>query len=497
MPRLSLLDFGFLITETTESPKHVAALMLFELPADAPPSFTEDLVQQYLTSEVGAPFNQRVKSPLFGLPETVRDQKLDLEYHVRHSGLPKPGTMDQLLHLVSRLHSRRLDRNRPLWEFHVIEGVEGGRFALYIKMHHALIDGASAVRKMAACLSDSAEDRTLRPFWVEEPGSHKKRRRRGPPPGPAQKLLKLASMVGDQAKAVPELYGSFLKGGLEQLGVREGSAMPLPFTAPRTPLNVPVTAARRTAVTTLSLARVKAVAEAADATVNDVLLSVADGALERYLERGSAAPDRPLICQMPMSVRREGDTRVGNQITIVLVKMADPSSSPLRRLQQIRGSTSAVKEEVRGMSREAVTDLMLVTQGMAEAVEKLKLADTLLPLANFLVSNVPGPKEPLYLAGAPLLAVYPLSTLPPGLSVNFTIHTYMGNMDVGIISDRDAIPDLDVIPGLMQEVFEQLETETKALAAKADKPKAKPRSRTRKTTKATAAKDEGDRQSAA
>jgi WS/DGAT/MGAT family acyltransferase len=452
------------LAESSESPKHVAALIVFDPPTDYQGNFVADLFHEMLRLPPGPPFDQKIKPGLLTLPRWITDTHMDLEYHLRHAALPQPGTLEELMTLVSRLHARLLDRDRPLWECYLIEGLEGGRFAIYAKLHHAFMDGATGVMLMQSMLGKSPEEKMPRAFW-EASRKHPGKPRRVP--DPLEQILDAATVLRDQAKAIPELSRALLKMAMQSLGLRQ-SRIPVPFMAPRSPLNAPITAARRVATATLSLQRIKRVGKSLDATVNDVVLAVVDSALNRYLRQKKALPDKPLVAQMPVSLRREGDTRGGNQITILLVSLGSRDAGPVQRLQEIKASSAQVKQDTRALSSAAITDYMILTQGAALALDVLGLSQQLPPLANVLVSNVPGPSAPLYLNGATVVALYPLSTLPPGLSLNVTVFTYNGAMNFGLVADRYAIPELAHLADLLTESFENLE-------AAAGKPASKPR----------------------
>jgi diacylglycerol O-acyltransferase len=467
MKKLSPMDYAFLALESPESPMHVTALQIFEIPKGYRGNFAADLVNEMLERrEVGPPLNYKLKPALIGLPSWEELEYVDLEYHVRHSALPKPGTMRELWHLVSRLTSRLLDRHRPMWELHVIEGLEGNRFALYIKMHHAFIDGATGVRMMQAMLSESPEDTEVRGLW--EPRETTKRPRR-PPASPLAQLVKTVQGVQGQLKTVPELAGLVLRRGLQLSGVRPGY-LAAPFTAPRTPFNAPLGVARRNAGVSLPLARMKAVGKSVGATLNEVLLTTVDSAFNRYLRERGVLPDRPLVAETAMDLRKPGvESKGGNVVAILFVNLGQPDADPISRLRQVHKSSKATKEEAQNISPGAMMSFSLIPQFAAQVADKLGIAQELPPIANILVSNVKGLSKPYYLKGAQLQTTFTAPPIAPGMAMTIITCSYMDSIDVGMSSDRDAVPGLEQLAEYIGEAFEELEAAASAKQAGASK----------------------------
>jgi WS/DGAT/MGAT family acyltransferase len=452
MSRVSLTDYAFLLTETEDSPRHVAGIQIYEPPADYSGDFVADLHAGLLTRPVHAPFDRRLRISATGGPQWIRDPNFDVEYHVRRSALPAPGSREQLADLTSRLHSFLLDRDRPLWEFHIIEGLEGGRFALYTKIHHAYCDGATLTRMLSGTLSQDPDNRELRAYW-EAPDAE------SPRESPRGLLSALAETAGGVRKGIGtgiELSRLFTRMGMEKLGLAHGG-LDVPFTAPRTLLNGELTRARRVAGTRIELDRIKAVAKATETTVNDVVVTVADTALRHYMESRGQKIEKPLVAQLPVNLRRESDTRVTNVVAILPVRLAGASPNPVRRLRQVSRSTSELKGSLAGLSQGAVITYTLLIQGAAQLGELLGLNNYIPPLGNILISNLPGPRQPLYLRGARMLEIYPISTIPPGMTMNITVFSYDGQMFFGMIAGYDAIPGLDGLPGMLADAMSDLE----------------------------------------
>jgi WS/DGAT/MGAT family acyltransferase len=451
MPSLSYYDYAFLLTETADSPKHVAGLQTFRPPEGYDGDFVADLVAALRERPAGPPFTFKLKGSLLGKPEWVEDENFDLDYHLRQARLPRPGNRKQLMELVSRLHAVLLDRQRPLWEIHIIDGLDDGCFAIYVKIHHSYCDGATLVRMMLETLNTSADDRRLRANW--EPtgaatfsGKHA---------GLAARIEQGVGLLRRTVTTALDLGGMAGRMALQRLGMQPGQ-LPVPFTAPRTGLNSVVTRARRAAVGQLPLDELKAISRATDTTLNDVIVTICDMALTRYLRNHDHAPPAPLVAQMPMDLRRDGNDRLGNQVAILPVTLGRAGQDPLRRLKSISRSAAEVKEGASAMSPDAVSVYTLAMQGIAQASELLGVAESLPPLGNILISNVPGPRVPLFMWGARMINSYPLSAIPPGLSMNITVFSYDGKLDIGLISGYDAIPNIEALPDYLQEAFEAL-----------------------------------------
>jgi WS/DGAT/MGAT family acyltransferase len=439
---MSPTDSMFLIPESREQPMHVGSLQLFELPPGADRSLIRETYEQLLTATDIAPlFRRRPKRSITTLGQWAweEDDDVDLEHHVRHSALPEPGRVRELLALTSRLHQTLLDRQRPLWEMHVIEGLEGDRFAVYTKLHHAVMDGVSGLRLLQRTLSTSPDERNAKSFW--EP-----RRRHQP------KLSSggggVLALPGLAARGVGDLVGltpTVLR--VAQQVLREQSAV-LPLQAPRSMLNVPITGARRFAAQSWPMEQIRAVARAGGATVNDVVLAMTAGALRAYLLELDALPDDPLVAMTPVSLRRadsddSADAGGGNSVGTILCSLATDVADAGDRLAAINRSMRQGKELFSGLN-----------QVQASAVSAVMMAPLLLSLVpggvsrlfpppyNLVISNVPGPTQPLYWNGARLQGVYPLSIPFTGQALNVTVTSYAGSMEFGLIGCRRSVPHL-------------------------------------------------------
>lgn len=438
--KLSALDLAFLALEKQTTPVNVASLAIFQIPKSYTGNFTRDLLDKLEVQPAGPPFNQKLSNVSSAkLPSWTTDQHFDIHYHVRHSALPKPGRMTDLLELASRLHSRLLDRERPLWEFHLIEGLESNRFALYMKMHHAAIDGMGGIELMEACLGLSASDEVRAP-WVGLDDKHKIRTQNNISLG--EKTVKFALQVKARASMVQDLSKIFLGQGLKATGISKNTS-PIPFTAPKSIFNVPITGARRFAIKTLSLSELKAIGKQANATVNDIVLALCSGALRKYMLDKDALPKKSLIASVPVSVRQVN--RSGNQITYVAANLATNEPDTMTRLEKIGTSTKDAKKEIGTVSSDAATSFAVIAQGLVAVTNQLNMTNLLPPAANITISNVPGPRQPLYFGQAKLEASYPLSVLIDGQSLNITVVSYCDSIDFGLMACRDTIADVEKI----------------------------------------------------
>jgi diacylglycerol O-acyltransferase len=447
--KLSALDLAFLSLEKQTTPVNVASLAIFEIPKGYKGNFPRDLLDKLEVQPAGPPFNQKLSSVNTAkLPSWITDENFDIHYHVRHSALPKPGTLDDLLELASRLHSRLLDRERPLWEFHLIEGLENNKFALYMKMHHAAIDGMGGIELMEECFSLAASDQVRAP-WVGMKNYYKNSTHTSKSLG--QKTASFAAEVKGTANLVQDLSKLFWGQGLKATGISNNSS-PVPFTAPKSIFNVPITGARRFAVKSLALSDIKALGKQANATVNDIVLALCSGALRKYMVEKSALPSKSLIASVPVSVRQVN--RSGNQITYVSANLATNEPDTMTRLAKIGTSTKDAKQEIGAVSSDAATSFAVIAQGLVAVMNQLNMTNLLPPAANVTISNVPGPRQPLYFGQAKLEATYPLSVLIDGQSLNITVVSYCDRIDFGLMACRDTIPDVGKIADYIDDAMD-------------------------------------------
>ncbi|MBK7313344.1 WS/DGAT/MGAT family O-acyltransferase [Candidatus Aalborgicola defluviihabitans] len=461
MHALSPTDSAFLWMETRSQPMHVAGLNIFTPPHGSGPEFVHQLLAEWSQHvKAVAPFNLRPVLRM-GLWHWEEDKEFELDYHLRHLALPQPGRIRELLAMVSRLHANLLDRNRPLWEIHVIEGLPGGRFAVYNKMHHALIDGVTGARMAANSMSDNPSELKA-PLWALPFKHHPTAQRKTAAPGLLEQLASLAKA----GKEILPGVGSGLW-DIVRSAYAEG-ATALPFQAPPTPFNVEISGSRRFASQSYSLSRFKRIGEATGATVNDVTLAICAGALREYLLVQNKLPKKPLIAMVPVSLH--GETSAGgNQVSLLLASLATDVADPLKRLQRIVESTTEAKNRLTKMPRlqkmaHGITSIAPLGAGIVTGTAEKH------PLFNLVISNVPGARETLYLNGARLDEVYPVSIPTHYLALNITISGYADNLGFGYIACRRSVPALQRMLDYTHNAIEELEA---ALGLEEPKPKAR------------------------
>ncbi len=437
----------FLLGESREHPMHVGSLQLFEPPEGAGPEFVRETYQAMLgCTEIQPTFR---KHPAFfgGLTNLAwsLDKDVELDYHLRRSALPEPGRVRDLLELASRLHGSLLDRHRPLWEAHLVEGLRDGRYAVYNKFHHSLMDGVSALRlEQRAFTTDPADDAVRVPWSL---GPRKRGERRNRP--------SLLGQLGRTAGSAFSLAPGTLK--LARAALLE-QQLTLPFRAPRTMFNVRIGGARRVAAQSWSLERIKAVKSAAGVTVNDVVLAMSAGALRAYLLEQGALPDAPLTAMVPVSLRQDDDDRGGNMVGTFLCNLATDVEDPARRLEVISTSIRDTKGVFGQLPR--VQQLALSAFNIGGLVFGLipGYLSTASPPFNIVISNVSaGGTEPLYWRGARLDGNYPLSIALDGQAVNITVTNNANNLDFGLVGCRRSVPHLQRLLGHLETSLKDVE----------------------------------------
>jgi diacylglycerol O-acyltransferase len=468
--RLAAADSMFLYGESREIMLHVASLMPFSPPPDAPPGHLRALVEQLrATRDLQAPWNLKLRHPGFlkhPLQAWVEDPHVDIDYHVRRSALPSPGDERELGILVSRLHSHPLDFTRPPWELHIIEGLENGRFALYMKVHHALVDGFTSMKLLSRGLAHDANEREM-PLFLSIPP-------RAPAPRPARAESHAGNGADEgTAGGMALVFPGLLHAMREQLGsTRElGRALAdlvrsrgtddelvSPLQAPHSILNGPIGRTRRFATQQFDLGRIRAAARKAGGTVNDILLALSGASLRRFLLDLGELPDEPLVAMLPVNVRPKDDPGGGgNAVGAILASLATHIEDPGERLRAVVASARRAKQQLQGMSRAAIIQysaLLLAPFGL-QAFKPI--AGKLRPSFNVVVSNVPGPTEPLYFRGARLEAIYPMSIPVHGLALNITCTSYADTLNFGFIGCRETLPHMQRLAVYCGEAMNELE----------------------------------------
>ncbi len=487
MEPLAGLDGAFLALESPTAHLHILGVLVFEPgERDRGPDF--DRVRDLVASRVPLvpPFRKRMIEVPFGLqhPSMVDDPDFDIDFHVRRVSVPRPGGLAELATLAADVASRPLDRRRPLWEFHVVEGLEGGGMALIPKVHHSVIDGVSAAEVMAAFFDLSPE--SPRPLF--DPGRRAGHSSRPPPSGsdggktppadPADPswspdplpsgldrwrsaLSSLPGAADSVVRAVSRTVQTARSLNGHHRDVAEGLP-PLPFSAPRTSINRAISPHRRVAFAELPLGDVRRVRQALGGTANDVVLTVTGGAMRTFFDQRDEALESSLVALVPVSVRAESEQgALGNRVSALLVSLSSGVGDAAARLTQVRKGMHSAKEQMALVGPEvfagwAQSVVPAVATRLTRLVTNVRLFDHLAPMFNLIVSNVPGPDFPLYLAGSRLTAMYPLGPIIEGVGVNVTVFSYLDTMCVGVQACWDLAPDLDAIARGMEQALGEL-----------------------------------------
>lgn len=450
------MDAVWLALESRDTPMHVGGLFEFTLPEKAPADHLQQEFERMREARtIPPPWNLKlVEAPLVGrrapLMREVRD--VDLDYHVRHSALPHPGGQRELGILVSRLHSNELDLHRPLWEVHLIEGLEGNRFALYSKMHHSLVDGVSGMRLIMRALSRDPSRRGMPPFWTVGAGERPQHSGQengvlGPLGRPLNLARGAAAALGGLSRAALDLA----------IAAVDDRALQAPYRAPGSVLGGRLGGQRRFATQQYELERLKRLAHAAKCTLNDIVLYLSGSALRRYLAEHARLPDRPLTAGIPVNLRDADDESMGTAIGMMVAELGTNVANPIERLSAITRSTVEAKRHLSELPTEARTSYTLLINGPYIAGLIAGLGGHAPIPFNVGISNVPGPPELLYLNGSRLDALFPLSLLLHGNALNITCVSYAGTLNFGFTGARDTLPHLQRLAIYMGEALVEIE----------------------------------------
>lgn len=457
--RLSPLDAAWLFTETRATPNHVGGLLQFKLPPGAPKDFMRQLMLDFRDHRsFAAPWNRKLKVPFNKNPahSWIEADDIDLEYHVRHAALPWPGGERELGELVGRLHSAPIDLARPPWECTIIEGLEGGRFALFIKMHHSLIDGVSGVKLLhKAMATDPAASLKLPPFWATGNTTQAKEKRRSQAPTVASATAAALEELSLQAKSLPQLAMAFGK-IIKRIG-DPNDGLVVPFDAPRSVLNGRVREKRRFATQQFSMERLRGLADAAGCTLNDVVLALCGAALRRFLTERESLPAKSLTAGIPVSVRPKDDEGAGNAISFIVATLGTDIADPIERLQAIKRSVQHAKAHVQSLPRQVMTQYTMLLMAPTLLTLLSGIGGRLPPMFNITISNVPGPEKPLYFRGAELLSIYPASIVTHGQALNITCESYAGYMNFGFTACHTSLPSTQKLAVYTGEALAELE----------------------------------------
>lgn len=449
MQKLSFQDVFFLRAETPSSPFHVASLMIFSLPEGAPDNYLTELVNSFdEMRELWPVFSKKLMTP-----DSTRDAYwVDAEDfvpsdHVLHYSLPKNGTIENLLVLLARAHEQLLDRNRPLWQVHIIEGLEDGKFAVYFKVHHALIDGVGGLRMIQDMLSPHPDDPLKKPTPSKQATHHTEE-------GIASAIKHSLSALLKQAKALPEAYSMLTRIGFDNLLGREGTPH-LPFSAPKTILNKELGSRRRFIISELPLEKVKAIGKYYGGTINDVLVSIFGGAIREYLLSQNALPERTLEAGLPVSIKGE-TANDGNKLSVIICPFGTNEPDAEKRLKAIIMTTGKAKSDIAHISPEAAEDIAAINMVPFLVISLTHSSQRFPPAFNAIVSNVPGPKDEMYLQGARLERIYPLSIVTDGMGLNLTVISYNSRLCIGITSAPGSEPGIEALGELIEMSYQEL-----------------------------------------
>jgi len=461
MQRLSGMDASFLYMETPTRHMHVSGVLVLD-PTTMSGGYSFDAIRQLIASRIHLmPQLRRRAIPVpLGVdhPVWIEDPELDLDRHIHRLAVHQPGTRVELAEVIGNVASRPLDRSLPLWEMNVVEGMADGTIALVTKMHHACIDGVTGADMMAHLLD--LEPDAAGPPPPEEPWV---------PDEVPTELSLYANAVAARlsnplrgVRAARRVAGSVLEmaKGMTGIGAESKLNVALPFSGPKTVLNAPVTGNRVVAFGEVALDDLKLIKSSFGTTVNDVVLVASAISLRRYLESHNDLPDRPLIAAVPVSVHGQSESDGTNQVSNMFVRLPMDDSTGVEQLEQIRKETKDAKAAHNAMGVDLIQDLAQITPpGVYNLAMRLyssqPIAGSLPPVQNLVISNVPGPPIPLYIAGARVKGIYPFGPLIEGSGINITVLSNMGNVDIGVIACGDTVPDVwEIVDGFADAVAE-------------------------------------------
>ena len=470
MDHLSGLDAAFLHLESPETPMHIGGLSILELPADYSGDFMQD-VRNHIQSRMHmAPIFQRklINMPFdIANPIWVMDETLDIDYHIRHVIVPPPATRNTVDKLVARLHSSLLDRSRPLWEMHILDGLpvpadvpKGTRYVgLYSKMHHAALDGMGGQVLMEAIMDISAVPRA----------ANKRKRRRESTRADNYGIAELTTSgimhnISQSIKLTKNLPTLTRKAFdiLKPTRDPDGDgAQRMNWLAPKTPLNATITNQRSFARFSIPYADSKKIAKLNHVSLNDVVMAISGEGMQRYFADEGFSVEEPMLAAIPVSVRPEGNTELSNQVSMARMSLATNVKDPLERLQAINASSTHTKELMSEVKTIMPTDFPSfgapwLMSSIAATLTRTRVADSLPPFANVLISNVTGPNITLYFAGAKQISTYPVSIPYHGMGLNITLQSYDGWLDFGLVSCQKLMPDIHELAQHMKDAHRQL-----------------------------------------
>ncbi|WP_433725468.1 wax ester/triacylglycerol synthase family O-acyltransferase [Nocardia sp. CA-129566] len=450
---LPIDDSFWVWLDSPETPMHVAALAIFE-PNDDPAVAQRVVAGFRKRTDVDPRFRSVIRMRRF--PRRARREPaddIDVDRHLRHHALSGSDGETELAQLISGLQSNRIDMRRPPWEVHVIEGLPGNRFAVYLKAHHALINGVDAVRLLGRSLTTDADATALTPVWTIG----------RPRPQP--------TTSDGRARAARPIRAKVLFAALRAVGTLfcarpTNSALTSPFAAPRSPLNVGVGPRREVCTASIDLGTIEDLSKASGTSRNDIVLTACSTALRRYLLDIDGLPDKPLIAGCPVSIAAPDGSSADSSIGIMFADLATDRADPGARLLRISRSTTAAKQHQAALPHPALVPYAVLAMAPHTIRQVVSGAvDRSAPMFNLIISNVPGPSEPRYLAGARMVGLYPLSLLFKGDALNITAVSYAGRLNLGFTACPTALPRVQLLTRYVEEAFEELEIRHAAAVA--------------------------------
>jgi len=451
--KLGVIDYAFLRMETVEFPSHVAGLMIYQIPEEYDGNFVKALRDNLLKQKrISPPFNMKLRNGGFmpTWPEWEEDDNFDLNFHLRHSALPAPGSQQDLVDLTNRLHARQLDRAHPLWEMYLIEGLEGNRFCVYFKIHHAVVDGVGATKIFENVMSEERDMTKALAIW--NPQIQKAERATASTNifksviEPSKKLIKAAL-------STPE---AILSLAAPATGIKKTKAGSI-YRGARTMFSRKISSSRAFGFSEILLSEVKSVSKDMGVTVNDIFLAVCSGALGRYMQRNKYPANRDYAAMVPVALPRE-EGQTSNAISALMIKVHAHIKDPIQRVKLINESAADAKRDFQALSPEVRDTRTFLTQSSMVLVNQLGLADKTPPPISLVISNVPGIQTKRYMMGAELIGSYPMSMLTPGGGLNITVCSYTDKMQFGLLSTPEIAPDIQSVADMIVAEFELLKS---------------------------------------
>ena len=451
--RLKPLDAIWLFMESSQTPMHVGVLAVFQLPARASRGYLATLARQLRSAAPVAPWHMRLVDTGVGLlgQRLVEESDFDIDYHFRHLALPAPGGERELGVAVSRMHSQALDRNRPLWEFHLIEGLERNRFAVYLKLHHALVNDVTAVPLLLSCLTEKPQTRAPKPPWATPLDLSANAT---PWPLDTREALDLLAHPVDAVNSLRRAGAGLLRKSFQR-GAQSRDL--LPRGTPRSTLNRRINSQRRFATQQFPRARIERLAQAADTTLSTILAYLCGSSLRRFFKEYNALPDESLIAALPVSLQERSELLSGNAIAGLRVPLGTHIGDPLQRLEVLKVAIAAVREDRESLPAVAVTPYVMLRSAPLYMSQLPAVGSLVPPLFNLTVTSTPGPETPRYWRGARLEAIYPLGQLMQYNALSIDCVSYADTLNIGFTGARDTLPHLQRLAVYTGKAVRELE----------------------------------------